>query len=316
MKKFILTALCALSTAFLAEGMDFKKLDIGSEAALLHNAITNGNGLVINGTQPADNENGENWLWVFAKRGERYKTFDAFSNKLKGYLTNVVAGAKTHTLYDPMLPVEVNFSLTHQEVYVDFEGEIQVYFVPVLYGVGSENDLAGIKLQFPRTGFPLKFATNVVRARLEVLDRNRYNPNFSGPLFYRYVDTDVSPTDDRIYLGSGTDGDVRIQEQYLINGGPNGPWDVFFEFTFVDGAVRRYNGNGDLIETTYQLFIRRDGKLDIMGGRPGQQLIIESTTDLNGTWFPESEKAVVRQNAPTTIPVYEPPRFYRVQQNQ
>ncbi len=300
MKKFIAMALCALLTPFLVKGVDFQKLPMGSEEALIRYVTTNSTYVGINCYQSFDDGD---WVWVTSNKG-KFTTFEQFKQKLKTYLTNAINGAKTVPGYDQTLPVLFHAYGGHQEGF---------YLADTFYILGTEDDdFNNLRIQFPRTGVALKFKSAVTRARLEVLDRKRNDPSFLGPLFYRYIDTDVSPTDDRIYIG--TDGDVLVQDQFLINGGSQGPWDVFIELTFADGAVRRYDGNGDPIESTYRLFIRPDGKkIDIMGGTPGQRVVVESAVNLNGPWYPEPEKAVVR-NGPTTVPSNEPYRFFRIKQ--
>jgi hypothetical protein len=324
MKRFILVLVCTLSTAFFVKAVGFEKLPIGSEGVLRHYLVTNSTGVSINGFQTLD-DGSENWLSVFGKT-EKYKTFEALDKKVETYLTNVVTSAHNNAVYDPTLPVQVLFSVSRAETYLDYEGNLQGHLAETLYGVGTEENLTDIQIQFTRNGIPLKFYGNekqVVKVRMEVLDRKRFDPNFVGPLFYRYKDTWFDPTENDVWIGSSDFGDAIFEEQFLINGGPKGPWDVWFEFTFADGSVRHYDGNGDPT-TPKRLYVYRDGTLEVVGALPGEEVVIQTANSLEGPWFPDPEKIIkVTGQAPATTssterrsnastPSEPPVRIYRI----
>jgi hypothetical protein len=323
MKQLVWVLVCTLSTAFFVRAVGFEKLPIGSEEVLRHYLVTNSTGVSINGFQTFD-DGSENWLSVFGKT-EKYKTFEALDKKLETYLTNVVASAHNNALYDPTLTVQVFFSVSRAETYLDYEGNLQGHLAETFYGVGTEENLTNIRIQFTRRGIPLKFYGNekqVVKVRMEVLDRRRFDPNFVGPLFYRYKDTWFDPTEDDVWLGSSDFGDALFEEQFLKNGGPNGIWDIWFEFTFADGSVRHYDGNGDPT-TPKRLYIYRDGTLEVVGALPGEEVVIQTANSLEGPWFPGPEKIVPSGVAPartsgqvqgrTSTPSEPPALFYRIE---
>lgn len=318
MKRFI-TALCATFAAFLVEAVEFEKLDIGSPAAVLRYAATNATEIGINSYQTLPNGTVVGLIiGAGSSKQEKFTTLEQFRAALDKYLADLIVLSRTASRYNPSLPIQFYAAGAHKEIYRK-GGQNRIYYLNVLEIRGSETNLNDIRFNFPYNRVPLKFKKAVTRARLEVLDRKRFDLSYEGSLEYQYWDTNDGVSE-LIALGAEDGpGDVVIDSRYLTQGGPQGNLDVFLELTFSDGTTRHYNGNGDLTEAR-RLFIHSDGFLEILGALPGEELLIQSTTNLTtGEWYPEPEKAQtgngqarrLRRSTPPSSE-YGPIKYFRI----
>lgn len=313
--KIALLVITSLYAAFMLRAVEFTGFSVGSDAALrqlLTSTVTEID-LTVGQDGPIDN--------VDLKYGGRYGTFETYEELVTAVRVeirkSVEEGVKS-SFYDPSLPVSIFWGAMHVEVYEVPGQDDQAYvfnpffglfeFIPVMVGgklTISDADLQAMKVQINRVGVSLRFPSNITRARLNVTDRK------TGALV-RSKDTDEDFSDNFVWLGSGFDGDVKIEEQFLTHGGANGEWDVRLTLNFENGLELTYDGSGDLLR---RLHIDSEGKLTVTGGVPSEVVQIEESTDLKN-WSSMTGNGVVitRSGTGTQIPGVAPTKFFRIKQ--